>query len=108
MYTNVLRPKLLRVHKKSERREEKREEKALRAAQLDKAITKELLDRLQQGTYGEIYNFPMKKFEEIMDEQQIAEPEDIADVRKYHIIIFMRRVHLCFEFFCAIHVICVS
>ncbi len=41
-------PKLVRVHKKSEKRDENREKKALAAARLEKAIKTELLDRLKK------------------------------------------------------------
>ncbi|GBG59259.1 hypothetical protein CBR_g32274 [Chara braunii] len=73
-----VKPKLVTMPTRTERREKRREAKAEVAAKLDKAIEKELLQRLQSGTYGDIYNFPTKEYEKVlaMEGMEAAEEEE--------------------------------
>lgn len=69
------RPKTVTTSTKVDRREQIRERKALKAAQLDRAIETELLERLRQVSETEIYNYPEKIFSEALNRgQDEAEP----------------------------------
>jgi protein MAK16 len=63
---------LVRINKKYEKRETNREASALKAAQVERAIEKELLNRLKVGTfYKDIYNLDKKDFENQLDENEV-------------------------------------
>lgn len=73
-----VREKIVTMPAKQVKREARREAKAEVAAVLDKAIEKELLQRLQSGTYGDIYNFPVKEYEKVLDMEEM-EAADIEE-----------------------------
>jgi protein MAK16 len=73
-------PILLPKRSKQIKHERNREERAHQVSRLENAIETELLQRLQQGVYGEIYNFNKKAFDGLVKSQggkaDLMEEED--------------------------------
>ncbi|GAB4814191.1 hypothetical protein N2152v2_001237 [Parachlorella kessleri] len=74
------RPKLVTMPARKEKQLRRKEAKAETAAQLDRAIEKELLERLQSGTYGDIYNFPMKQYQKALAKEEVE--DEAAEIDK--------------------------
>ncbi|KAJ4850870.1 Protein MAK16 A [Turnera subulata] len=70
------REKVMTLPRKEVWRERRREEKAQTAAVLDKSIEKELLERLKRGVYNDIYNYPVKEYEKILDSEVVPDEEE--------------------------------
>ncbi|KAG0472575.1 hypothetical protein HPP92_014432 [Vanilla planifolia] len=74
-----VREKIMTVPRKEKKREARREEKAEKAAVLDKSIEKELLERLKKGVYGDIYNYPVEAYHNVLEMeglQPVGEEEE--------------------------------
>ncbi|KAK1365706.1 hypothetical protein POM88_041267 [Heracleum sosnowskyi] len=67
------REKIVPMPRKETKRESRREEKAEKAAILDKSIEKELLERLEKGVYGDIYNYPVEKYNKLLDDMEVKD-----------------------------------
>lgn len=67
------REKIVTLPRKETKRESRREEKAEKAAILDKSIEKELLERLEKGVYGDIYNYPVEKYNKLLDDMEVKD-----------------------------------
>lgn len=68
--------KLVTINKKVERRDASREKKALIAAKLEQSIESELLNRLKEGTYDGVYNFPQEAFDKTLENVAVSDDEE--------------------------------
>lgn len=79
--------RLVGIKKKVDRREATREKKAVTAAKLEANIEKELLERLRNGAYGDIYNFAQEEYEKALDmheeEIEMEDEEELEDADEY-------------------------
>jgi len=71
-----IQPKLVRIWKPFERQQEIREQKAEIAAKITNVVKAELLERLHEGVYEGIYNFPLQQYNEIMEEKGVSEDSE--------------------------------
>lgn len=71
--------------KKVIKREASREARAKKVAQLENVIERELVERLQKGVYGDIYNLPQNVFDSVLqkhgqNEEMEEESEDEEEI----------------------------
>ena len=75
--------RLVAIKKKTERRDDIRMAKAELKAKVDRQIQEELLDRLKQGTYGQIYedllNLNPGAFDRIVEQRALDEEDEYAE-----------------------------
>jgi len=75
--------------RKIKQRESRREQKALVAAKITSKVEQELVDRLANGTYGDIYNFEQTSFNKALgqiesdEEEMVTESESEESVTEY-------------------------
>ena len=76
--------KMVTINKKYEKREFNREKGAEKAAQLERAIEKELVQRLKSGTFypQEVYNLNQKVFLDTIGKEEVA---DLEEAQEYEI-----------------------
>lgn len=82
MLKKTAKQELVPIKKKEERRERRREEKAFVAANIDRSIENELLERLKKGTYGDTYTFPVNAISLDAEDEEESESEDEEEEEK--------------------------
>ena len=68
---------------KAVKRDRNREERAKEVARLESTIERELMERLKQGVYGEIYNLSQKTFDKVLDKKGKAQTLEEEDEEEY-------------------------
>jgi len=76
MLKKTAKQELVPIKKKAERRERRHEEKAVIAANIDRAIENQLLDRLKKGTYGDTYTFPVNAISVDEEDEELETDEE--------------------------------
>ncbi|RID71988.1 hypothetical protein BRARA_C03898 [Brassica rapa] len=74
------REKVMTMARRDIKREPRREEKALKAAQLEKSIETELLERLMKGVYPKILDYPELVQKEVEVEEEEEEEEEEPEI----------------------------
>ncbi|GJM85210.1 hypothetical protein PR202_ga01640 [Eleusine coracana subsp. coracana] len=80
----MAKEKIVTVPRKKTQRYIKREDYALTAAQIDNCVQSELLERLNKGLYGEIYNYDEPKFLDIL--ATIGNTEELSEGKDEYVI----------------------
>lgn len=70
------RLKMVPLATRKEQQTRRKLEKAETAAKLETTIENELLERLQKGTYGDIYNFPTREYLKVLEQEEEKEVEE--------------------------------
>eukprot|EP00483_Globobulimina_turgida_P005987 UN05997 len=78
-----IQPKLVRIWKPYERQQKTRERKAEIAAKISNVVKAELLERLHEGVYEGIYNFPRRTFDDVMEEKGQQSEEEQEDEHQH-------------------------